>query len=160
MSVLNLNARFFSPRPNFGLGVLSSSCMSVRPSVRYHYDISETKSCRATNFGYVMCLVNCGKPIEIGHARHRIYGVSPFFNFFLYYDISETKSRLATKCIYIMYLVNSGKPIEIRHARQMIYGVMPLFQVSVVSVCLSLSVTTISPKRNHVGPPTLDLLCI
>ena len=54
---------------------------SVRPSIRYH-DISETKSCRATNFGYVMYLVNCGKPIEIGHARHRIYGVMPLIQLF------------------------------------------------------------------------------
>ena len=38
-----------------------------------HYrDISETKSRRPTKFGYVMYLVNCGKPIEIGHGRQRI----------------------------------------------------------------------------------------
>ena len=45
-----------------------------------------------------------------------------------------------------MYLANSGKPIEIGHARQMIYGVMPLFQVSVVSVCSS--VTVISETKS------------
>ena len=52
-----------------------------------------------------MYLVNCGKPIEIGHARHRIYGVMPLFQLFLYYDISETKSRFGHQ-IYI-YNVSS-----------------------------------------------------
>ena len=77
LKICNKNNKF----RNFGLGVLSSSCTYVRTSVRYR-DISETKSCRATNFGYVMYLVNCGKPIEIGHARHRIYGVMPLFQLF------------------------------------------------------------------------------
>ena len=56
--------------------------------------ISETKSSRATKFGYVMYLVNCGKPIEIGHARHRIYGVMPLFQLFIYIIISLKQNHV------------------------------------------------------------------
>ena len=76
-----------------------------------------------------MYLVNCGKPIEIEHARQMIYGVMPPFSGFSCFRlfvppsitvISETKSHRPTKFGYVMYLVNCGKPLEIEHAHQRI----------------------------------------
>ena len=53
--------------PLFQVSVVSV-CSSLHPLPRY----LRNESHRPTKFGYVMYLVNCGKPIEIGHARHRI----------------------------------------------------------------------------------------